>query len=216
MEPDVVQPTERRRVLVLAADRLAQHIDLDPARPLRQPPRPGRPPAPGGERREQADGEAAAGTHPGAGRQVADRGDLQWLADLHQPHRLADDLMADVVQRLGQLGPGIADADARLEPAVDGHVDVPVDRRAEHGPGLMAVKARRSVPLPAKLTRYGVCEMIMVAAPRSGKGDGLAIRRVSSDGTALQMAGLRRIPEFFSHGSAVICVICGPIVRRPG
>ena len=75
---------------------------------------------------------------PGPGRDVADGRDLQRLVDLDQPHRLADQVVLDLVDRLGRLGLRVADPDRGLEPAVDGHVHVVVDRRAQDGAELAA------------------------------------------------------------------------------
>ena len=46
---------------------------------------------------EQAGRQGAAGAHPRSGRYVADGGDLQRLIDLGHPHRLADQLVLDLV-----------------------------------------------------------------------------------------------------------------------
>ena len=92
---------------------------------------------------EQSDGQAAAGAHAGAGRDVADGGDLQGLVDLDELHRLADQLVLDLVDGGGGLGAGVSDADRRLEPSVDGDVHVVVDGGAEHGSGLASVEGRQ-------------------------------------------------------------------------
>ena len=104
---------------------------------------------------EQADGQAAAGAHAGPRRHVADRRDLQRLVDLDLAHRLADQLVLDLVERAGHLGPGIADPDRRLEPAVDRHVHVLIDRRAQDGPVLPPVEGRQVGPAAREADAIG-------------------------------------------------------------
>ena len=138
IEADVIDAAKRRCVLVLAADRLVQDVDLDPAGLFGQQPRADDPMPIGVQGVEQADGQAAAGAHAGAGRHVADGRDLQRFVDLDLAHRLADKLVLDLVERAGHLGAGIADADRRLEPPMDRHIHVMINRRAQDGPVLLA------------------------------------------------------------------------------
>jgi hypothetical protein len=76
--------------LVLSANRLAQHVDLDLAGLLGQESGGDHPVSVAVQGREQADGQSAAGTHAGARRNIADGRDFQRLVNLHAPHRLAD------------------------------------------------------------------------------------------------------------------------------
>ena len=131
VEPDVIQTAERRRVLVLPADRLAEHLELDLAGLLGQERRAHDAVPEAVERGQQTNGQAAAGPHAGPRRNVADRRDLQRLVDLDQPHRLSDQLVLDLVERARFLGTRVADADRWLKSPVDRHIDVLIDRRAQ-------------------------------------------------------------------------------------
>ena len=77
---------------------------------------------------------------PGPRGHVADRRDLERLVDLGQPHRLADQVVLDLVDRPGRLGLRVADPDRGLEPPVDRDVHVLIDRGAQDGPELVPVE----------------------------------------------------------------------------
>jgi hypothetical protein len=88
-----------------------------------------------------ADGVGAGGAQPGpARRDVGDRGDLQAAVEPQQLQRLADQLVLELVGPLDHLRHGVAGADLVVELAVDGDIDVFVDRRANHRAGLARVE----------------------------------------------------------------------------
>ena len=66
-----------------------------------------------------------------------------------QPHRLADQVVLDLVDRLGRLGPRVADPDRRLESPVDRHIHMLIDRRAQDGAEFVAVEGGQ-VGAPAR------------------------------------------------------------------
>ena len=143
IEADVVDAAKGRRVLILAADRFFQDVDLDAAGLFGQERGANDTMPVGVQGVEQTNGQAAAGAHARARRHIADRCDFQRFVDLHLAHGLADQLVLDLVERAGHLGAGIAYANRRLEPAMDRHVHVLINRRAQDGPVLLPVEGRQ-------------------------------------------------------------------------
>jgi hypothetical protein len=121
------QATECRDVLVLLADGLAQHVDLDVARLLgqlggRHVLAPVRVQGP-----EQADGERPRGAEPGAGRDVGDADDLLGVTDRVEAQGLAHERVGDAVHVVGAFERRVLDHVPVGERVVDGHVHVAVD-----------------------------------------------------------------------------------------
>ena len=65
----------------------------------------------------------------------------EWLVNFHQAQRLTDQFVLDLVERLGHLSAGVANADRRLKPSVDRYVNVLIDRRAQDGAVVSAAKS---------------------------------------------------------------------------
>ena len=145
-EREQVEPAERGRVLVLLADRLAEHVDLDVACLLGQLARGHAFATEGVERVEQADREAARTAEAGRGRQVADGADVDRRLDLHEPERLPGDVVLQLVDVVDLLRPGVVQPDRLVEDlavALDGHPDVLVDGGAQDGAVVALVEGRQ-------------------------------------------------------------------------
>jgi hypothetical protein len=95
-ELDEVEPTEGGGVLVLAADRLAEDLDLDPRGVLRELKRGLVDPLECVQRVQEPDGDRARGTEARALRgDVCERHDVDAARNAGEPHRLTDELVLD-------------------------------------------------------------------------------------------------------------------------
>src|SRR5262245_40804519 len=63
--------------------------------------------------------------------------------------------MLDLVERVGNLGARVTDADRRLEPAVDRYVDVLVNRRAQNSAVLLTEVSRQVGPAAREADAVG-------------------------------------------------------------
>jgi hypothetical protein len=155
IEADVIDAAKGCRVLILAADRFFQDVDLDATGLFGQERGADDTMPVGVQGAQQTNGQAAAGTHARARRHIADCCDFQRFINLHLAHGLADQLVLDLVERAGHLGARIAYANGRLEPAMDRHVHVLINRRAQDGPVLLPVEGRQvgSAPREADAIR---------------------------------------------------------------
>ena len=140
MKADVVEPAEGGGVLVLPADGLAQDVDLDLARLACDALGADDLPLEGIKRLEQSAGERTGGAHAGAGGQVADGGDLDIAIEAGHAEGFANDGVLDVVDRLGDFGFGVADADRFFESMAHGDVHMFFDGHAEHRARFVAVE----------------------------------------------------------------------------
>jgi hypothetical protein len=103
IEADVVQAAEGRGVLVLLADGLAQHLDLDPAGLLGQVLGADDLPLVGIQRLQHAHGQGARRAHAGAAWHVAHGGDLQVAAQAGEFQRLAHQFVLEVADLVHDL-----------------------------------------------------------------------------------------------------------------
>ena len=149
-EPEASDPAVGRDVLVLLADRLLQDVDLDLARLLGQL---------AGvdqvllrvQRLEQGRGEAARRSQPGARRDVGHAGDLQpEILPAHQPQRLADQRVLDVLDPLHLLHLRILQEDSRHEPMMDQDVDIFINGRGDEEAAVLLVVGRQVGPPAAE------------------------------------------------------------------
>jgi len=153
MELDHVEPARSGGILVLLADRLAAHVELDLAGLAAQIEL-GLVGAPEGiERVQQPDGEGARRAHAAPARgDVGDRGDFHARGNAHLRQSSLHQDMLDLARVADDLGARVGQADAFLETAVDGDVDELVDRGAEHRAALFAVIGRQ-IAAPADETQ---------------------------------------------------------------
>ena len=133
----------RGDVLVLLADRLLEHVDLDLARRLGQLARRQRRVARERERLQQAHRVGAGRAHPGAGGHVGHRRDLERLAAPVPDQHLAQDRVADLARVVDLLELRVLEPVAALEHGVREHVDVLVDRPADEEAAVLAVVGRQ-------------------------------------------------------------------------
>ena len=138
-EPDILQSPVGRDVLVLPADRLAEDFGLDLASLAREFGRR----SPGAlhrvERVQHADRQRRARSQADPGRQVGDRGDLEAAREARQFHALADQVVLQIVNAIDDLGPGVGNTNAAVEPLVNGDVHVVVDRHRHDVAGPLSV-----------------------------------------------------------------------------
>jgi hypothetical protein len=142
-EAQQVQPAEGGGVLVLLADRLAEHLYLDVAGLLGQLRRRHALAAVHVQGVEQPDRERARAAQARGGGQVADRGDVDRRLDVEQPQALASDVVLELVDVVDLLRARVVQADRLVEDlavALDRHVDVAGDRGREDGAGLVIVE----------------------------------------------------------------------------
>ena len=140
----------RGHVLVLLARRLAQDVDLDLARVLREATRRDRDAAGQRERLQQADREGAGRAEARAGGHVGDRRDLERVAVPVAQERLAQDRMPDLRRLVDLLELGVLHPVAPLEDRVGEHVDVLVDRPAHEEAAVLPVVGREVRPAAAE------------------------------------------------------------------
>jgi hypothetical protein len=135
-EREQVQAAERRRVLVLPPDRLAEDVDLDVAGLLRQLPGRDTVAAVAVEGVQQPDRERARAPEAGRGRQVAHGADVDRRVDVEELEGGPGDVVLQLVDRVDLLGQRVVDADRLVEDlavALDRDPDVLVDRAAQDG-----------------------------------------------------------------------------------
>jgi hypothetical protein len=139
-----------RGVLVLLADRLAEHVDLDVRGVLGQAA--GRRGHPLGERErlDQPHGVGAARAEAGASRNVGQRGDLQRVAFPVTDQRLAQDWVLDVLDPVDLLELRVLHPVAALEDRVGQEVHVLVDRAGHQEAAPLGVVGRDVGPAPAQ------------------------------------------------------------------
>src|SRR5581483_10632519 len=99
---------------------------------------------------QQPYGEAPGGPQARVRRQVRDGDDFEVGVQASQLHRLPDDGVLDVLNALGDLGAGVADADVFFEAVVDRDVDVLVDGGADQITAVLAVVRRQVRTAPAQ------------------------------------------------------------------
>ena len=154
-EPDVLEAAERRDVLVLLADRLAQDLDFDFAGLARELGR--RPPLGlhGVERVQDADGQRRTRAQPDPCGQVGDRRDFDPFRQPRHLHRLADQVVLEVVDVIHDFRSRVRHANAVVEPGIDSHVHVAVDGRRHDvaGPLPVVVLEVRTAPGQAHAKR---------------------------------------------------------------
>jgi hypothetical protein len=143
IEADVVHAAERRGILVLLADRLAEQVDLDAARLLGDVLGADDVALVGVEREQHADGERARRPQARAGRDVADGGDLDVAAEAGELQRLAHQLVAQLLEVVDDLRARIRDAGGGLEARADRDVHVLVERERQHRAVLAAIERRQ-------------------------------------------------------------------------
>ncbi len=126
-------------------DRLFQDVDFDVARLFGE--------LSGGnpfaaervQRVQQTHREAARAAEAGGRRQIRHRADVNGRLDFQQSQTLPRDVVLDLIDGLDLLALGIIEPDRFIEHAAvafDGHVNVLIDRRAQHHAGLALVKIR--------------------------------------------------------------------------
>jgi len=90
---------------------------------------------------QQADGHRGGGAETGTpcGRDVGQRGDLYAVRHASHPHRFPDQLVLQVLDAADDFLLGVVDVDVVVEPLLDDHVDVLVDRAVQDPAAVLAV-----------------------------------------------------------------------------
>ena len=161
VEAQIVDPAECRCVLILATDGLFENVDFYVASFAGKLLASDEAASHGIERVQHADSKAAARPHSSAGRDVADGRDFDRAGDLRQLHRLAYQLMFEIVDRRRRFRARIGHADVPFEPPVNGYIDVTLDRHAEHCAVIPAIKRRQIRASTSEAHAVRVCVMIM-------------------------------------------------------
>src|SRR5262249_51614981 len=136
-EAKELQAPEGACVVVLTADRLAEHVDLDLGGLGCKLCRRAEDALVREERVQEPDRDRARRAEPGAAWYVGDRDDLELASNPRRAERLACELVLHVVQALDDLGPGVADPQLVLEALGDDDVDELVDRRRNDGAAVL-------------------------------------------------------------------------------
>ena len=140
-EADVADAAVGGNVLILLANRLPAAVDLDRAGTVGQFLRRYLAPAVREKGMQQANRHRGGGAEARAARRrdVGQRGDLHAVRHAGHPHSLPDQLMFQLLDPGDDLLLGVVDVDVVVEPLLDDHVDVLVDRAVQDPAAMFAV-----------------------------------------------------------------------------